>query len=117
MVFIAILNGTFRQFVFARMLSELRAHQLSCLTGVLLFCAYTWLISLKWPLQSARQAVTVGLNWLILTVAFEFIFGHYVAHQSWERLVQDYNILAGRLWVLVLLSVALLPLAVLRMRS
>ena len=117
MVFIAILNGTLRELVLAKTLSELRAHQLSCLTGVLLFWGYTWLISFKWPLQSGKQAMSVGLVWLILTVAFEFIFGHFVMHHSWERLLQDYNILAGRLWVFVLLAVALLPFIVFKTRS
>ncbi len=117
MVFIAIANGAFRQSVFAGALPELQAHQLSCLTGILLFSAYAWAISLRWPLQSIRQALRVGLIWLALTVAFEFIFGHYVVRQSWVKLLQDYNVLAGRLWVAVLLSVALLPAMVFKMRS
>jgi hypothetical protein len=117
MVFIAILNGIFRESVLVKNLSELRAHQLSCLTGILLFFGYTWLVSLKWPLESTRQALIIGVVWLLLTVAFEFSFGHYVAHHSWARLLQDYNILAGRLWVLVLLAVTLLPLIVFKMRS
>lgn len=117
MVFIAIINGMLREFVVARMLPELRAHQLSCVTGILLFSAYTWVISLKWPLKSYKEATAVGLVWLVLTVAFEFTFGHYVAHYSWERLLQDYDVLAGRLWVVVLLAVALLPTLVFRIRS
>ncbi len=117
MVFIAILNGLFRECVLATKLSELLAHQLSCLTGVLLFFGYTWLLSLQWPIESAWQALTIGIVWLLLTVAFEFSFGHFVAHQSWSRLLQDYNILAGRLWVLVLLGVGFLPLIVFKMRS
>jgi hypothetical protein len=112
MVFIAILNGIFRESVLSKRLSELRAQQLSCLTGVLLFFGYTWLLSLIWPLQSTRQALTVGFIWLLLTIAFEFSFGHYVVHHSWEKLLQDYNVLAGRLWVFVLLGVAFLPLIV-----
>ena len=117
MVFIAILNGAFRQIVLARTFSELRAHQLSCVTGVFFFWVYTRLLDRKWPLQTAHQAIAVGLVWLVLTVAFEFIFGHYVAHQPWQRLFQDYNVFAGRLWVLVLLSVALLPITVFTVRS
>ena len=117
MVFIAILNGIFRESVISRWLSELRAHQLSCLTGVLLFFGYTWLLSLKWPLETTTQTLTVGVIWLLLTVAFEFSFGHYVAHHSWARLFQDYNVLAGRLWVFIPLVVALLPLIVFKMRS
>lgn len=117
MVFIAILNGMFRESVLAKMVSELRTHQLSCLTGILFFFGYTWLLSLQWPLESTRRALTIGLVWLLLTVAFELCFGHYMAHHSWRRLFQDYNVLAGRLWVLVLLVVALLPLIVFKMRS
>jgi hypothetical protein len=114
MVFIAIHNGTVREFVFAKKLPELRAHQLSYLTGILFFAVYTWLISLRWALQSAGQALIVGLLWLSLTVAFEFVFGHYAARHSWEKLLQDYNIFTGRLWVLVLLSLTFLPLIVLK---
>jgi hypothetical protein len=117
MVFIAILNGIFREAALSKRLSELRAHQLSCLTGLLLFFGYTWLLSLQWPLYSTGQALTIGLVWLLLTVAFEFSFGHYMAHHSWERLFQDYNVLVGRLWVLVLFVVALLPLIVFKLRS
>jgi hypothetical protein len=116
-VFIAILNGIFRESVLAKKVSELRAHQLSCLTGILLFLGYTWLLSLRWPLESTGQALTIGLVWLLLTVAFEFSFGHYVAHHPWVKLFQDYNLLVGRLWVLVLLVVTLLPLLVFKMRS
>ncbi len=117
MVFIAILNGALRQLVLTKSFSELHAHQLSCLTGIILFGVYTWLISLRWPLQSAKQALAVGLIWLILTIAFEFTFGHYLAHQSWEKLFHDYNILAGRLWVFVLLAVVFLPVIVFKLRS
>ena len=46
MVFIAILNGIFREAALSKRLSELRAHQLSYLTGLLLFFGYTWLLSL-----------------------------------------------------------------------
>jgi hypothetical protein len=51
----------------------------------------------------------IGLTWLALTVAFEFLFGHYVAGHSWRALLNDYDLLAGRLWVLVLAWLALAP--------
>lgn len=112
MVFLAILNGTLRQFGYGRVMSDLHANQVSCFTGVALFTAYTWLLNRLWPLASAQVAIVVGVIWLTLTVAFEFAFGRYAARKSWELLLQDYNLLAGRLWPLVLLAVALLPLTV-----
>ena len=37
--------------------------------------------------------------WLGMTLAFEFLFGHYIAGKSWSLLLADYNLAAGRLWV------------------
>jgi hypothetical protein len=109
MVFIAIANGLVRQAWYGRHLSELRAHQISSLTGLILFGLYIWL-SLRWfrP-ATAAQALVIGFLWLGLTVAFEFLFGHYVAGHSWSQLLRDYNIRAGRLWVMIPLWVTLAP--------
>jgi hypothetical protein len=109
MVFIAITNGVLRQYVYGRWMKELSAHQVSSLTAVILFYLYTWILVKKWPLESSRQAVAVGIIWLCLTVAFEFLFGHYVANHPLSRLIQDYDLLSGRLWTLVLLAVAAAP--------
>lgn len=109
MVLIAIVNGAFRQGVLVGWFSNLGAHQVSCLTAIFLFWGYTWVIGRLWPLPSARQALAVGFVWLLLTITFEFGFGHYVLGHPWERLLQEYNLSAGRLWVLVLLAVFLLP--------
>jgi hypothetical protein len=47
--------------------------------------------------------------WLGLTVAFEFLFGHFARGLSWKELLHDYDILSGRLWVLVLLWITVAP--------
>ena len=117
MVFIAIANGAVRQLGYENLLGELSAHQLSCLTGIMLFLVYAWCLSLYWPLESSRQAFTIGLIWLILTIAFEFLFMQYGAKVPWGKLLQDYNILEGRLWVLVLFAVFMAPYVVFRIRS
>lgn len=107
---LAILNGLLRESVYRRFLNELAAHQLSAISFILLFGVYVWLIDRWLRLSSAREALRVGLTWLALTVAFEFLFGHYVMGHPWERLGHDYNLLAGRLWVLVLAWITLSPL-------
>jgi hypothetical protein len=117
MVFIAILNGVMRQDGYGRYMPELAAHQISCATGVGLFFLYTLFLSRHWPIANNRQAVMIGGSWLILTVAFEFAFGLYVAGHPLSRLLQDYNITEGRLWPVVLAAVAVLPYAVYRMRA
>jgi hypothetical protein len=42
-------------------------------------------------------------------VAFEFLFFHFVGGHSWSELLANYNIFAGRVWVVVLLWVAAAP--------
>ncbi len=109
MVLIAIANGVVREAWYGRHLSELRAHQLSTLTGVVLFGLYIWIILRWFRPATTTQALAIGLMWLGLTVAFEFLFGHYVAGHPWSRLLQDYNLFVGRLWLLVLLWVTVAP--------
>lgn len=82
MVFIAIVNATIREVVYKRYFSELQAHQVSTATGVVLFGLYIWMLARPVSLESAGQAIFIGAIWLGLTVAFEFIFGHYVMKNS-----------------------------------
>ena len=116
MVFIAMANGAIRQLGYGKLWSELFAHQVSCLTGIILFLVYTWCLSFYWPLESSGQAFTIGLIWLTLTIAFEFLFMHYGAKVPWGKLLHDYNIFEGRLWVLVLFAIFMAPYVVFRVR-
>lgn len=52
----------------------------------------------------------IGVFWLGLTVAFEFLAGHYLFGNSWEALFADYRIWKGRLWSLVLAAILIAPL-------
>ena len=106
---LGVANGIVRELTYGRRLSELRAHQLSTLTGVLVMTLAVWLLSLFIRPSSMEIALLIGLIWLALTVAFEFGFGHWVARHTWEELLADYNILKGRLWPLFLLWMLLLP--------
>jgi hypothetical protein len=110
MVFIGITNGVLREFTYGKYFSELRAHQISTAIGILFFSLYIGLLTYFWGFESPQHALTIGLIWFGLTVTFEFIFGHYVAEQPWSRLLGDYNIVAGRLWSLVLIWLIIAPL-------
>lgn len=113
---VAIANGALREAVYKSRLGELRAHQVSTLTGMILFGIIIWGLSRLWPLASAKQAWTVGFIWLALTLAFEFLFGHFVTGTPWSKLLQDYNVLEGRLWPLILIWVTVAPYVFYRMR-
>lgn len=106
---VAIANGTLRQATYGRYLSDLAAHQLSTLTGILLTGGVVWVLNRSWPIGSAKEAWVIGACWLLMTVVFEFGFGHYVAGHSWSRLLADYNLLAGRVWSLFLVWITVVP--------
>ncbi|SDK96409.1 hypothetical protein SAMN05660337_1861 [Maridesulfovibrio ferrireducens] len=109
MIFIAIANGIIRETLYAKYLGELASHQLSSVTAIALFTFYTLFIQKQFPLHSSGEALLIGFMWLILTIAFEFLFGHFIMNNSWVILFEDYNIFKGRIWVLVLIALTILP--------
>jgi len=58
----------------------------------------------------------VGLLWLVLTLAFEFGFGRF-GGRSWSSLLQEYNVVAGKVWVLIPAWVAVAPFIFHRLRT
>ncbi len=55
------------------------------------------------------DALRIGMLWLVLTIAFEFVFGSLVMGNSIQTLLADYNLLRGRTWGLFLLFLAAAP--------
>lgn len=105
-----IMNGTLRNYVYAPVIGEWEGHVVSSFIGIGFILLVTY-ISLKFLLTgySNMDLIMLGLFWFSLTVAFEFIFGHFIAGHSWEKLLADYNIMKGRIWSLVLLTTLTAP--------
>ena len=106
---LAIINGVLRGSTYGRYVPELVAHQISTLTGVAITGIAVWLFHRWQPIASTREAWLIGIVWLAMTITFEFGFGHYVAGHPWERLLADYDLLAGRVWLLFLVWILLMP--------
>jgi hypothetical protein len=62
------------------------------------------------------EALAVGALWLVLTLAFEFLAGHYLFGQDWAVLLQEYDLSRGRIWLAVLVVVLFAPLWTARLR-
>ena len=116
LMLVAVANGALREMVYGPAMAEQTAHQVSTLTGILLTGLAAWGWFRFRPLTSWAQARVVGACWLVMTLIFEFGFGHYVAGTPWERLLQDYDMAAGRLWPLFLLWVLAMPFVFYRVR-
>lgn len=109
MLIVAIANGALRDLTYGKLLPALLANQLSCVSGIMLLGAVIYLYARSWPFSSAKQSWLIGLFWMTLTVAFEFLFFHYVAGHSWETLLANYDVMSGHLWPLILLWVWVAP--------
>lgn len=106
---LAIANGAVRETVLRKIFSELIAHVISTLvlSGVIFVTA---LMSIRWiGVESLGEAWLIGAIWLTATMAFEFLIGHFVFKNTWERIRADYNLAKGRVWILVPLSTLFAP--------
>ena len=109
MLVIAIGNGALREKTFGKVLPELRAHQISTLVGSIAMGLVIWFVVATWPPSSGGEAIRVGFVWLALTIAFEFFMGLVLQKRALARVLADYNLRAGRVWVLFLLWLAVAP--------
>ena len=113
LVFVAILNGYFRNIFLEPSVGKYIGHVISSiiLSCLIFLITFLFLNNVKITFSHADLLV-IGAFWLILTVLFEFVFGHYVIGHPWSTLLADYNILKGRLWGLVLLATFIAPLVI-----
>ena len=106
---VAILNGGLREHVLARALGEKWALPLS---GIILSaCIFliTWLLLPRTvKALSSKDSLRIGICWVFLTIAFEFVSG-LAGGSTITELLASYNPLTGNLWLLVLATTLLSP--------
>lgn len=113
---VEVLHGIARTLFLAPALGDFRARQVAVFTGSFLIVLVATL-TINWLRPAnVREAVAVGLLWLVLTVAFEIVFGRFVVHASWTRIASDYDLRHGGLLPIGLLVLAGAPLIAARLR-
>jgi hypothetical protein len=110
LAFLISLNGFIGQQFIAPWLGSYGNHIYKSVVAIALIAIVAGLVMTQvatthWLLT----AIDMGGFWLLLTVSFEFLAGHYLFGNSWEALLADYRFWQGRLWVLVLLMTAIAP--------
>jgi hypothetical protein len=98
---LGVANGAGREMLYADATGDEAAHVISTGTLLALLGGYMWLLQRRWPLSTRREALSIRASWASATVAFEFGFGHWAAGDSWSALLANYDLTAGRVWVLV----------------
>jgi ABC-type xylose transport system permease subunit len=107
---VAVFNGALRERLITPRFGEQGSHIVSTAILAAAIFLVAW-ISVSWigP-KNGLDAMVIGIVWVALTVAFEFLAGQYAFGNSWERLIADYNVFSGRIWILVLAANLLAPL-------
>ena len=112
-----ILHGILRAILLVPIVGEFRSNQIGVFTGsaIILVIAF---VAIRWiGAKQTSELLAVGFLWLVLTVAFEVLFGRFVMGLSWERLGADYNMLNGGLMPLGLLVMFFSPMIAAKLRA
>lgn len=109
MMLIAIVNGVLRDLAYKAYVGELAAHQISTISLLVLFTGYFRVLTIRWPIESSRQAWIIGGIWFLMTEVFEFGMGLLAGGASWSTLLRAYNVFAGQVWILIPVWVLVAP--------
>ena len=105
-----IIHGILRVILLVPLVGEFRSNQIGVLSGSAIILAIAY-FTIRWiGAQRTSELLSVGLIWVLLTVAFEVLFGRFVVGLSWERIASDYNLLNGGLMPLGLLLLFFSPM-------
>ena len=117
LVVCAILNGLFREKILNPYLGQDIALPISGIILSLLILAVAWLFISFFGARKPVDYWLIGGLWLGITLAFEFLFGHYVIGKSWEEILEVFDLTRGNLFLLVLLITATAPWLVAKIKG
>jgi hypothetical protein len=106
----AVANGFVRERFLIPSLGETAGHIASTLVLSAIVLIVTLLLANWIGSAGVSEALLIGAMWVVMTLAFEFLGGHYLFGTPWEKLLADYDILHGRIWPLVLITELVAPL-------
>jgi hypothetical protein len=104
-----IINGMFRELVLTSLVPAQVAEAISVAIGLAIVFVLTRYLLRPLAGKSTAQVVRASVVLVVLTVAFEFLFGHYVDGRSWRELAANYELWNGRLWPILLAAIAFMP--------
>lgn len=106
----AIINAVLRSVVYKPIIGDLRAHQLNTIIFIAIILIITYFMFRYSQIElTTQQTYIIGTIWLLATICFEFLAGHYVFGNSWDKLLADDNILKVRIWCLILITILFAP--------
>lgn len=113
----ALSNGLVRDTLLVPLLGQQLALPVSGISLSVLVFLVTCLCVPYFDRNTASTFLYIGIQWVLMTLVFEFGFGHYVLGKSWHVLLQVFNVSRGDLFVLVLLTSLVSPYAAATVRG
>ena len=105
---LAILNGGLREAFLTPWLGENYAQPISGITLCLLIFIVSLIFIPRIGKGEQKTYWKIGILWIVLTIAFETIFG-LVMGNSFDELLKAYDITTGNLWLLIVLFIGIAP--------
>lgn len=107
---LAVVNAALRELVIIPRVGEYAGHVVSTVLLVGIISVVSALYFTMSTIDYTRmELVLVGGLWVALTVGFEFLVG-YLEGIPVEETVAQYNVLAGRVWIVVPITLFVAPL-------
>ncbi len=114
---IAIANGTLREALLVPFFGKVPGYILSGVILSILIIVVSYLTLPWFGISSLSFYVTIGCCWLLLTLIFEFSFGHLIQGKPWSELLEAYLFKDGNIWPVVLLVTAMAPYLCAKLRG
>jgi hypothetical protein len=97
LVVVESIHGSLRRLVLEPWIGDFAARQVSVFIGSLLIVVAA-ILFIDWIApRSRRQLTSIGMMWVLLTLAFEVGAGRFLLYYSWQRILSDFNLLEGGL--------------------
>jgi hypothetical protein len=99
------MNGMFRSLFLVPRVGEYTAHVLSVLILLIVILLSSSVLVNRFMKDYVNSDLfLVGILWVALSVSADLVFEHYVLEVSWNNVFNDYNLMSGRIWFLVLMT-------------
>lgn len=109
LIAVEVAHGVARAVFLVPRVGDFRSRQIGVASGSALILLVAFLFSGWMRARDAQAQYRAGALWLVLTLAFELGFGHFVFGRSWTNLAEDYDLRHGGLLGLGLIVLLLAP--------
>lgn len=114
LLMLALINAGIREFTYKPFLTPhigMWAHQLSTLTGIIIFfIAIYFFLKHTNKIYSQKDLIFIGTIWIFMTLIFETSLNIFLRGLTISQTIETYYFWNGETWVFVLISLIISPL-------